>query len=174
MKRYYLRFRFMLMTFALGLASVFAFDGSLKFSDEVYVELPEVQSESVFNIITKRNWNGFEPVGVGCGGRNIYGGQGSVVAYQNNSFRNASVSASSYGKAKDAAREIEQRIKDADKVLELTEKSKHKRVVLESKRNGKIWVDILEYTGGKRIDIITASTLELALEFEKWNNSQNK
>ena len=164
----------MLMTFALGLASVFAFNSSLKSSDEVFVDLPKAHSESVFNIITKRNWNGFEAVGVGCGGRNIYGGQVSVTAYQTNSFMNASVSTSSYGRAKDAAREIEQRIKDADKILELTEKSKHKRVVLESKSNGKIWVDILEYTGGKSIDITTASTLEVALEFEKWNNSRNK
>ena len=34
------------MTFAIGLASVFVFNGSLKFSDEISVDLPKVQFES--------------------------------------------------------------------------------------------------------------------------------
>ena len=47
MKRFYLRFRIMLMTFALGLASVFVFGGSLKYSDEIYVDLPKLQTEKI-------------------------------------------------------------------------------------------------------------------------------
>lgn len=46
MKRFYLKSRIALMTFALGLASVFVFNGSLKFPDEIQVNLPEVESES--------------------------------------------------------------------------------------------------------------------------------
>ncbi len=42
MKRFYYQFRIMLMTFALGLASVFVFTGSLKYSNEVGVDLPKV------------------------------------------------------------------------------------------------------------------------------------
>ncbi len=42
MKRYYLRIRIMLLTFTLGLASVFVFGNSLKYSNEVNVDLPKV------------------------------------------------------------------------------------------------------------------------------------
>ena len=41
------------MTFALGLASVFMFEGSL-YSDEIYVDLPEVKSDSVIFVIPKK------------------------------------------------------------------------------------------------------------------------
>ncbi|HXG83512.1 MAG TPA: hypothetical protein VNI84_05725 [Pyrinomonadaceae bacterium] len=56
MKRFYTRFRIMLMTFALGLASVFMSNGSLNYSNEIIVELPKSQSESpiiVFSIEEK-------------------------------------------------------------------------------------------------------------------------
>ncbi|MDQ6787667.1 MAG: hypothetical protein M3033_12740 [Acidobacteriota bacterium] len=46
MKRFYSQSRIMLMTFAVGLASVFVFNGSLEFSDEVPVVLPKSQSKS--------------------------------------------------------------------------------------------------------------------------------
>lgn len=45
MKRFYFPFRIMLMTFALGLASVFVFNGSLEYSNEVTVNLPKVNFE---------------------------------------------------------------------------------------------------------------------------------
>ncbi len=45
MKKFYSRFRIMLMTFALGLASVFVFNGSLNLSNEVPVNLPKVRFE---------------------------------------------------------------------------------------------------------------------------------
>ncbi|MGI8786417.1 MAG: hypothetical protein ACR2HG_01465 [Pyrinomonadaceae bacterium] len=54
MKRFYFKFRIMLMTFALGLASVFVFNGSLKYSDEVFVNLPKVESDSVIFITPKK------------------------------------------------------------------------------------------------------------------------
>ena len=53
MKRFYSKFRIGLMTFALGLASVFVMNGSLQFSDEVTVNLPETKSESVILIYPK-------------------------------------------------------------------------------------------------------------------------
>ncbi len=46
MKRFYSQFRIMLITFALGLASVFVFNGSLQLSDEVTVQLPKTESKS--------------------------------------------------------------------------------------------------------------------------------
>lgn len=55
MKKIYFRFRILLMTFALGLASVYLFNGSLNFSDEIRIDLPQVQSDSVIFITpTKR------------------------------------------------------------------------------------------------------------------------
>lgn len=54
MKRFYIRFRIMLMTLAFGLASVFMFNGSLKESDEIKVELPKVQSDPVIFITPKK------------------------------------------------------------------------------------------------------------------------
>ncbi len=45
MKRFYSQFRIMLMTFAFGLASVFVFNDSLKFSNEISVNLPKVDFE---------------------------------------------------------------------------------------------------------------------------------
>ncbi len=53
MKRYYSKFRIMLMTFALGLASVFIFNGSLNFSDEIYVNLPKTEYGEVIVIFPK-------------------------------------------------------------------------------------------------------------------------
>jgi len=54
MKRFYLKFRIMLITFTFGLASVFVSNGSLKFSDEVAVDLPKTQSDSVIFITPKK------------------------------------------------------------------------------------------------------------------------
>ncbi len=46
MKRFYFKLRIMLMTFVVGLASVFLFNGTLRYSNEISVDLPEFQSES--------------------------------------------------------------------------------------------------------------------------------
>lgn len=43
------------MTFALGLASVFVFNGTLNFTDEIQVKLPETQSDSVIFITPKKS-----------------------------------------------------------------------------------------------------------------------
>ena len=67
MKRFYLKVRIGLMTFALGLASVFVINGSLQFLDEVTVNLPETESGEVIVIHSKypdEVWWG----GGGCGG----------------------------------------------------------------------------------------------------------
>ena len=164
----------MLMTFALGLAGVNFLNWYSEYNDQIVVNLPKVESEAIFEIITKRNWTGFELYGQGCGGRNIYGGEGSISAYQANDFRSVSASTSSHSRKKEIKREIEARIKDAVRILEITEKSTHKRIILENERDGEKWIDIIEYDGGKWIDIITADSLELALEFEQWQNLRNK
>ena len=46
MKRFYSQFRITLMTFVFGLASVFVFNSSLKYSDDVSIELTQFHSES--------------------------------------------------------------------------------------------------------------------------------
>jgi hypothetical protein len=50
MKRFYTQFRIMVMTFALGLASFHLFNGSLISTDEIQINLPEAQSDSVIFI----------------------------------------------------------------------------------------------------------------------------
>lgn len=46
MKKFYLRFRILLITFTVGLASVFMMNGSLQTSDEIFVNLPQIESDS--------------------------------------------------------------------------------------------------------------------------------
>ncbi|MDQ3322487.1 MAG: hypothetical protein M3525_08685 [Acidobacteriota bacterium] len=53
MKRFYYQFRIMLITFALGLASVFAYYNTWKFSDEIYVNLPETASGEVIVVFPR-------------------------------------------------------------------------------------------------------------------------
>lgn len=45
MKQFYPYFRIMMMTFALGSGSVFVSNGSLKFSDEIIIQLPKTESQ---------------------------------------------------------------------------------------------------------------------------------
>jgi len=45
----------MLLAFTIGLASVFMSNGSLKFSDEIFVDLPQIQSDSVIFITPKKH-----------------------------------------------------------------------------------------------------------------------
>lgn len=46
MRKIYFRFRVLLMTFTIGLASIFMSNGSLKPSDEIDIDLPKVQFNS--------------------------------------------------------------------------------------------------------------------------------
>ncbi len=55
MKRFYSKFRISLMTFALGLASFWMFDGFSNGLVEVPVNLPKVQTDSVIFIIPKKS-----------------------------------------------------------------------------------------------------------------------
>jgi hypothetical protein len=55
MKKNYSKFRIALTTFAFGLASVFVFNGSLKYSDEVPVNLPKVKTDNVIVVSPKRS-----------------------------------------------------------------------------------------------------------------------
>lgn len=172
MKKFYKRFRVMLMTFALGLAIVNFSNWYNEFNTDIVVNLPKVESEPIFEVITKRNWTGFEFWGHGCGGRNIYGGETSVSGYKTNDFKSVSAGTSYHDSKNEIKREIDLRIKDAVKILEIIEKSTHKRIVLENEQDNKKWVDIIEYGGGKGIYIITAPSLKLALEFEHWQKSR--
>ncbi len=170
MKRFYSRFRIMLMTFALGLASVFVFNGSLKYSDEVSVNLPQAESSSVFEIITKENWKGYQFVGQGCGGTNKYKGETWVSAYRTNDWKSVSIGGSSHDTAKEMTNEFDSRIKDAFNVLEINKK----RAVLANKQESEEWIDIIYFENRKSLGIITASKLETAIEFENWQKSHKQ
>lgn len=53
MKQFYAKFRIMLLTCAFGLASVFVLQGSLH-SNDIEVDLPKTESESVFVVFPKK------------------------------------------------------------------------------------------------------------------------
>ncbi len=69
MKKIYYSFRIMLMTFALGLASVFILNGSLEFSDETPVNLPKVKSDSPIIIFSREERFIPDAGGGGSGGK---------------------------------------------------------------------------------------------------------
>lgn len=169
MKRFYLKFRIALMTLALGLASVFFMNSSLRIKDEIAVDLPQVESTDVFEIITKEKWQGFAPVAHGCGGRNKYGGEGTVTSFQNNSFVKVWQEYSSYSNSKALQRKIELRIKNSANVLERVEDKsfEKRRLVLENIQDNEKWYEIITYENPKLIKIIGSRKLELAIEFEK-------
>jgi hypothetical protein len=160
----------MLMTFAFGLASVFMLSGSLKNEDEIVINLPQNESAEIIEIITKRNWRGFEATGHGCGGRNEYGSGCSFTGYANENFEGVSVSNCGYQNSKSLNREIELRIKDSVKVLEKTDNKQRgtKRIVLENREGNDEWFDIIISDGSLRLKIITARKLRLLDDFEYW------
>ncbi len=158
------------MTFALGLASVFVFNGTLQFSDEIPVNLPQVQSSGVFEIITKENWKGFVFVAHGCGGRNKYGAESSVTGYRTSDWKHVSVEYSGYKSKKDAKNEILLRINDSSKII----KSGKNLLILEYQEGEDKWVDSVKYDGRRSIEVISSSNLELITEFEKWEEIENR
>lgn len=168
MKRFYFQFRILLMTFAFGLASIFLLNGSLKYSDEISVNLPQVKSSSVFEIITKENWKGYQFVGQGCGGTNKYEVETWATAYRTNDWKSVSIGGSSHDTAKETTNEFNSRIRDAFKVLEISKK----RAVVENKLEDDEWIDIIYFEDRKSLRIITSSKLETAIEFENWKKSQ--
>jgi hypothetical protein len=164
------------MTFAFGLASVFMLSGSLKDEREIKVNLPQTESAEVFEIITKRNWRGFEETGHGCGGQNKYGSECSDTGYANASFEHVSVSNCGYGSIKELNFEIELRVKESVKVLENVEDKRHstRRIVLESNSGDEKWFDIIITDGSLRLKIITARKLELLNDFEQWEKVRDE
>lgn len=50
---------------------------------------------------------------------------------------------------------------------------KVRRVVLVNEKETSKWIDILNYDGDKLIQIYSASTLELAQEFEQWEKNHD-
>src|SRR5690242_18507206 len=54
MKRFYSRFRIMLLTLALGMASVTFFNGLYERWSEISVDLPQVQSETPIYVFPKQ------------------------------------------------------------------------------------------------------------------------
>jgi hypothetical protein len=175
MKRFYSKFKILLMTFVFGLASVFVWNGSLTKENKIFVQLPQTESDSVFYINTKRNWQGFEVVGHGCGGRNIYGGEGSGTGYQNASFERVSVNYSGYDNPQDLKREINLRIKDSVNILANTESKdfKKKHIILERMWDDEKRIDIITFESPKLMKIVSSKSLELTNDFLNWEKSKN-
>lgn len=68
-----------------------------------------------------------------------------------------------------ASKDFEAKIERAKTIIE----RKGERIILEFEEDGKHYFEILRYSDGDRcIKFIHAPSLELALEFEKWNESQ--
>ncbi len=168
----------MLLTLALGMASSNFYNWFSEYSSGIEVNLPVMASGNGTFIITGRNWGGFELYGHGCGGRNSYGGETTITAYEAGDFRRVSVESSYQETSAKARKELESRIKDAATVISVSEtvrsniRKRLKRVVLSGKADSEEWFDIIVYEGGKGIKIITAKTLELALEFEQWEKTR--
>lgn len=175
MKRFYLRFRVVLITLALGLASVSFFNWFSDYWNEVSVELPKVASGSpiyVFPAYEKEIGKKFEFNGQGIG-NTVLGGWFSGRRYKSSDGQIIFKEIIRHKNAKNTQREINWSIKKATKVLESqtisdeNSKSNEKRIILEYGKEKKSF-EILKYDGEKTIRVIAAPSLELALEFEKW------
>ena len=188
------------MTLALGLASVSFFNSLDDYLTEIPVDLPKVKfgspifvfprehrkmrlgggagggsSKTTFDINDK---NAFVLTGHGCGGRDIYGGEGSASGYRSYDGQTLSTDIAGYGSVKNAKRVMNQRLHEASTVLEfitIFDKktiTRKRRAVLEFDSEKKI-IRISTYDGSNSISTINAPTLKLALEFEKWEELQN-
>jgi hypothetical protein len=158
------------MALTLGLAGVFMINGKLQFSEEVFVDLPKTESGGVTEIITKKTWKGFELIGQGWVERNLYGAEEWITYYETNDFRRVSKSFSEHNDLKKAKKELNERISEAAVVWSYTKK----RVVLENQEDSAKWIDIILVQDEKTFKILTAESLELAIEFEKWLEAQSQ
>lgn len=183
MKKQYLRVRIALLTLALGLASVNFFNWANDYFGKPPIELPRIENVSpieVFiinrrignnNVFNIKDRNAFSATGHGCGGKNKYGGESSVTAYNAYNWQTVGTNTIYYDNIKDAKREFNLRTQEALQILEPTrffgKKRKNKqRIVLENEHK---WIDIVIYDSNHCLDIISAPSLKLALEFEEWD-----
>ncbi len=148
------RFRVFMLTLALGIASVGFASWFERFVSEVQVDLPQTQSAEIYEIITKRNWIGFEEIGHGCGGRNRYGAESSVTGYQTADFRKVSLHTGGYDNRRDALREVRLRIIEAKIIINDSAAAKNtqhepwtRRVAIEANNKGKSSFEIIRYDG---------------------------
>jgi hypothetical protein len=169
MLKQYLRVRIALVMLALGLASVNFFNWANDYWGEIPVDLPKAKSASVLEITTKQN-----PRFViirSSSYINGYGGGGSITSYETNDWQPLIVERSRHASARKVRKEVEERIKDATRVLEdskdFDNKAIQRRIVLETEGNSKKWVEILRYDSERVIKVIGAQSLELALELEE-------
>jgi len=173
MKRFYRQFRIMLLTLALGLASVPFFTSLSERWSEVSVELPVVESESLITVFPQEHQRIFRLKVAGCGGWNIYGGQGGAAGFETEDGQKVSIDSSYYDKKKGVQRELQIRLQEANQIIEITQAAHDyseklgKRIILKNGKENKHY-EILRYDGNKSIRTIYAPTLKLALEFENY------
>lgn len=170
MKRHYLKIRILLMTFALGLASVFLFNGSLKYSDEIPVNLPKVQSESPLIVIPTEAKFISNSVGImvtrACG----FNGSNSTTWHMPDGKLSEGVNCGKNNKETEKEfQELLSKSKIIDRVKNVKNRREQigERIVLQVTEKNEKWAEIIWYDGGKCYLYIVAPTLEQALDFEK-------
>ena len=170
MKKLYFRFRVLMMTFALGLASVFMFNGSLQFSDEIYVNSPHIQSETPLIVIpTEANFIS-NNVGImitrGCG---FNGSSGTTWHMPSGKLSEGVICGENN---KESKKEFHKLLAKS-KIIERVENVKNRRgqigerIVLVVTEKHEKRAEIIWYNDGKCYNYISAPTLELVLDFEK-------
>lgn len=171
MKPYRRNLRIFLVTAAFGVAFVRFAAWLPEYVARVEVDLPPASSE-VLIVDTQFPPTGFEEIAHGCGGRDSWGGEGSVTGYSFNLTKWVSHSGSSYKTAKDARRVLELRIAEAVEVLESSGDSGSSRlpvrVVLRHRDDTGDSFEIIMYEGTNSIEDIRSADLDVALHFETW------
>ena len=158
------------MTLALGLASVFMFNGSLKKLDKKPVNLPQIKSESPLIVIPKEEiviLNDVEiVVSRGCGLNESSG----ITWHMSNGNLSEGVSC---GKDNKETKKDFQKLLAKSKIIERAKNIKNlrgekgERMILEVFEKNEKYAEIIWFDGGKCYYYIKAPTLELALDFEK-------
>lgn len=188
MKKYYFRFRFALITFAFGLASVWFFSAMLKTSDEVLVDLPKTQTELPIIVFTETaeeieggfyqpltvqmKRGNFYLIGAGCRENNCFN---SFVSFDRKVL---SVSVEGSINHIESDRKFKEEISKAKYViqnLDFAAKGKRKveRIILAFDYKGKDCVNILwKAEKDKYYTSIFASNMQTAVDVETYLNKK--
>ena len=192
MKRFYSKFRIGLITFALGLASVWLFGfkeesksfspSNVSVSDSKYenVKIPVTSTKSIgkhfgtreftdekecIKIIKRRCENGYREI------YSLLKADGTALK----EYENKIISGFYYVDPQEFELDIA-----GNEIIERIENFKNDfikgtRIILKNRngKNGKEFYEILLYDGKESLYYISAPNLEIALEFEEWQNEFN-
>jgi hypothetical protein len=183
MKKSASRFSFVLLAFALGLASVqfvrwALSDRNTDKSDRSTTEFDVDPSP----LTRKADFPGFRFITRDCTGVNEYGGDTCVSGYENAALQKVWEFTVSHKDKKRAEREISLRIRDSlgiqndSRMPARDDQRPFRRLELTTKTEDGTRTDIIRYNDANKIDVISADSADVAYEFEKWLNdgSPNK